>query len=67
MMELLVRIANEKYIDRMKATTRMDEALVMFWDDHLEEVMGEPTNTYLEMLDKWRWDHYYNEFCDYCM
>lgn len=47
-MELLVRIANEKYIDKNKVTTKMDEALQLLWDEHLETVMGDTSNKYLD-------------------
>jgi len=35
-MEVLVRIANEKYIDILKATISGAEAFKMLWNDYLE-------------------------------
>lgn len=46
MMELLVRLANEKYIDRLKTTTNMAEALKLFWDEHLENKIGPERNKF---------------------
>lgn len=47
-MELLVRIANEKYIEKYKLTTKMDEAIQMLWKEHLEPVMGDTSNRFLD-------------------
>jgi len=35
MMEVLVRIAEEKYILKYKTTTNYFEAVKSFWDEHL--------------------------------
>lgn len=50
MMELLVRLANEKYIDRLKITANMAEALKLFWDEHLENKIGSDRNKFALQL-----------------
>lgn len=67
MMELLVRLANEKYIDKLKLTQNMFEALKMLWSEHLDAVMGEKGNKYYDYQQKWREENYFNEECDYCL
>ncbi len=39
MMEVLVRIAEEKYILKLKSTSSYFEAVKMLWDEHLEKEM----------------------------
>jgi hypothetical protein len=36
-MEVLVRIAEEKYILKYQKATTFTEAMKMFWDEHLEQ------------------------------
>ncbi|KRX05204.1 hypothetical protein PPERSA_06838 [Pseudocohnilembus persalinus] len=66
-MELLVRLANEKYIDKYKQTTSIFEALKKLWDEHLEPVIGPGNNIYMDKQQKWRNERYWNEDCDYCL
>lgn len=61
-LELLVRIADEKYIQKLKVTNSISEAFKLLWDEHLKQ---ELENQYNE--SKWRWERYYNEECDYCL
>jgi hypothetical protein len=39
MMELLVRLAGQKYIESYKTTSNWFEAVKMLWDEHLENTM----------------------------
>lgn len=61
-LELLIRIADEKYIQKLKATQSISEAFSNLWEEHLKAEIFENFDE-----NKWRWDRYYNEDCDYCI
>ncbi|KAL4456118.1 hypothetical protein ABPG74_014079 [Tetrahymena malaccensis] len=62
MMEVLVRIAEEKYILKYKTTNNYFEAVKMFWDEHLAQEINSQYN-----LQTWRNERYWNEECDTCL
>lgn len=62
-MELLVRIAEEKYIQKYHTTKSHVEAIQMLWSENLAPIFTDPiyNNQY------WRDDRYWNKECDTVM
>ena len=63
MMELIVRIAEEKYINKYQKTKNYFEAVEMLWEDNL---IAEFSNLKYD-TQIWRNERYFNEDCDYCL
>ncbi|EGR31140.1 leucine rich repeat protein [Ichthyophthirius multifiliis] len=63
LMEAFVRIAEEKYILKYSKTQSFFEAMNLFWDEHLENIINEEKYN----AQKWREEKYWNEECDYCL
>ena len=61
-MEILVRIAEEKYILKYKKTNSYIQALTYLWDEHLSQEINEQYN-----FQTWRNQRYWNEQCDTCL
>ncbi|EGR33095.1 leucine rich repeat protein [Ichthyophthirius multifiliis] len=62
LMEVLVRIAEEKYILKYQKCSTFFEAMKLFWEEHLEGNLDQRYNQQL-----WRNERYWNEQCDYCL
>lgn len=60
-MEILVRMAEEKYINKYKSTTNYFEALKMLWNDHCQNVFNKNDS------QNWRQTRLWNEDCDFCI
>ncbi|KAL4510557.1 hypothetical protein ABPG72_004711 [Tetrahymena utriculariae] len=61
LMEVLVRIAEEKYILKSKKSATYFEAITQMWNEHLEkEFTSHSPHT-------WREQRYWNEECDDCL
>mmetsp|Transcript_6520 Transcript_6520/g.891 ORF Transcript_6520/g.891 Transcript_6520/m.891 type:complete len:85 (+) Transcript_6520:63-317(+) len=58
MMDILVKLAEEKYILKYKSTKIYAEAVKSLWDEHLFEEVNKYNS------QKWRNDKYWVEECD---
>ncbi|KAL4463939.1 hypothetical protein ABPG74_005876 [Tetrahymena malaccensis] len=61
LMEVLVRIAEEKYILKTKKSASYFEAISQMWNEHLEKEFTSHSP------QAWREQRYWNEECDYCL
>ncbi|EGR32874.1 leucine rich repeat protein [Ichthyophthirius multifiliis] len=62
-MEILIRIAEEKYILKQKKAQSYLQALQFLWEEHLfQELSNESYNPQI-----WRNQRYWNEECDTCL
>ncbi|KRW99368.1 hypothetical protein PPERSA_02480 [Pseudocohnilembus persalinus] len=57
-MDIIYKLAEEKYIQEYKTTKSISEAIKMLWDEHLKEEM----TSYSSQV--WRIQRYWNEKCD---
>jgi len=58
LIEIITRIAEEKYIIKLKLTQDYPTALKMLWDKHLKQVFTSHN------WKLWREDNYWTEHCD---